>query len=289
MANQQREDRSYQDPTCLEKREKLRLGLVLSGGGALGAYQVGVWKALQECNLTPHIRLIAGTSIGAINGALIAQGASEQLENMWREMKPGNIFQAFQSNVAIEDMGIGDYLRLARELVTRGRIDISPFKTLLNETLDEDRIRSSNIRFALNVWNVLQFKGEQFLIEDIPEGQLADYIIASASFPLFWPHRIDGKYYLDGGIDLNLPIDIPFDRAQLDHVIAVDVAVFMKYRPKQLWRVFQHKENLTIIRPSQNMGSPMHFSKKIAEAQIQMGYEDSLRILKEDPKLRLSH
>ncbi len=263
----------------LTTAEHPHLGIALSGGGALGAYQIGVWKALQELDLTSHIQFIAGTSIGAINGALIVQGAFDQLAFMWREMKPGNIFQSFQSAAVHDEMEMRDYLRLAKELVTSGRIDISPFKEALNEILDEEKIRSSPIRFALNVWNVFKFKGEQYLIEDIPEGQLADYIIGSASFPLFWPHRIDGQYYLDGGIDLNLPIDIPFNRAQLDHVIAVDVAVFMKYRLKQLWQVFKHKENLTIIRPSKHIGSPMHFSKKTAQAQIKLGYEDTISLL----------
>lgn len=255
-----------------------RIGLALSGGGALGAYQVGVWKALLETGLAPRIRLIAGASIGAVNGALIVQGEFDRLEKMWTEMKPGNIFQAFQEASPSSELGPGDYLQLAKELVTRGRIDISPFKRLLNETLDESAIRRSPVQFALNVWNVLKFKGEQYLIDDIPEGQLVDYIIASASFPLFWPHRINNNYYLDGGIDLNLPIDIPFNHSQLDHVIAADVATFMKYRPKQLWKERQYKDQLTIIRPSSSIGSPMHFSSGRAVQQIRQGYDDALKV-----------
>ncbi len=274
MLKKQGKDMSCLDMTCLASTPQL--GLAFSGGGALGAYQVGVWKALQELNLTQYIQIIAGTSIGAINGALIVQGDFEELEQMWREMAPHNIFQSFQSLSNSKEMTTTHYWQLVKELITKGRIDISPFKTLLRSTIDENRIRKAPIEFALNVWNVFKFKGEQYLISEIPDGQLVDYILASASFPFFWPHEIEGQHYLDGGIDLNLPIDIPFDKSSINHVIAVDVATFLKYRPKQLLKVLQHKKNLTLIRPSKTIGTPMTFSSSIATQQIELGYQDAL-------------
>jgi NTE family protein len=264
---------------CADGKDFPRLGLALSGGGALGAYQIGVWKALQESGLSQHIQIIAGTSIGAVNGAMIVQGAFEQLEDMWRNMKPGNIFQSLQSFSSLHEMNTRHYMLLAKDLLTKGRIDITPFKQNLKATIDEARIRKANIQFALNVWDVFKFRGEQYLLSDIPEGQLVDYILASASFPLFWAHEIEGRYYLDGGIDLNLPIDIPFEKSSADHVIAVDVATYMKYRPKQVWKVNQNKDRLTLIRPSKNIGSPMSFSAKIANRQIELGYQDAVQKL----------
>jgi NTE family protein len=280
MRKKQEKDMSYLDMTCLnDERTPPKLGLALSGGGALGAYQIGVWKALQESGLSQHIQIIAGTSIGAVNGAMIVQGAFEQLEDMWRNMKPGNIFQSLQSFSSLHEMNTRHYMLLAKDLLTKGRIDITPFKQNLKATIDEARIRKANIQFALNVWDVFKFRGEQYLLSDIPEGQLVDYILASASFPLFWAHEIEGRYYLDGGIDLNLPIDIPFEKSTVDHVIAVDVATYMKYRPKQVWKVNQNKDRLTLIRPSKNIGSPMNFSAKIANRQIELGYQDAVQKL----------
>lgn len=280
MLKKQGKDVSCLDMTCLSSSSTLSYGLALSGGGALGAYQVGVWKAMQELGLSSRIKFLAGTSIGAINGAMIVQGDFDRLEDMWRNMQPGNIFQSLQS-YSSKEMTTRHYLQLAKELFTSGRIDITPFKELLRETIDEKRVRNAPIQFALNVWNVFKLRGEQYLISQIPEGQLVDYILASASFPLFWAHEIEGNYYLDGGIDLNLPIDIPFDQSSVDHVIAVDVAHYLKYRPKQLWKILQHKNKLTLIRPSKNIGSPMTFSSETAAKQIELGYQDAINPLKQ--------
>ena len=59
-------------------------GLVLDGGGARGAYQIGAWKALHEAGV--QIRGIAGTSVGALNGALICMGDVDEAEHIWKEM-----------------------------------------------------------------------------------------------------------------------------------------------------------------------------------------------------------
>lgn len=66
-----------------------KTGLVLAGGGARGAYQVGVWRALNE--LEVHYELICGTSVGALNGGLILQGDFSVAEKMWQEIDTGKI------------------------------------------------------------------------------------------------------------------------------------------------------------------------------------------------------
>ncbi len=281
MPKKQEKDMSCLDMTCLKKNNISPLGLALSGGGALGAYQIGAWKALSDLKLDTQVKLIAGTSIGAINGALIIQGEVDTIETLWRQMKPETIFQSFQSKSTVSNMGFKEYLRLTKEFFTQGKIDISPFKALLSELIDEDKIRNAPIDFALNVWNVFKMKGEQYFLRDIPNGELVNYLIASASFPLFWPHRINNNYYLDGGIDLNLPIDILFDQSDVSHVIGIDVATFMKYRPKQLWKSYLFKDQLTLIRPTKSIGNPAHFSSVLANRQISLGYKDAMNKLSE--------
>lgn len=59
-------------------------GLVFDGGGARGAYQIGAWKALEEVGI--KIQAVAGTSVGALNGALVCMGNLEQAENIWKKM-----------------------------------------------------------------------------------------------------------------------------------------------------------------------------------------------------------
>ena len=60
-----------------------KLGLVFSGGGAKGAYQIGVWKALKELGIDKQVKAISGTSVGALNAALFCQGNYEAAEELW--------------------------------------------------------------------------------------------------------------------------------------------------------------------------------------------------------------
>lgn len=62
---------------------KMDIGLVLEGGGGKGAYQIGVWQALRELGIEDHIRVIAGTSVGALNAALFLQGDLRRAKDLW--------------------------------------------------------------------------------------------------------------------------------------------------------------------------------------------------------------
>lgn len=257
------------------------LGLALSGGGSLGAYQLGVLKALEENNFRSRITAVAGTSIGAINGAFFVGNQLSDLIHLWTNTPSEKIFTALNGHPNQDQLDAKAYQKLFWEFFSKLKVDISPFKNLLRNQLPESIIRSSNMRFFLNVWNVFKFRGETYELQDIPEGKLADYIIASSSFPVFRPHKIGSQLYLDGGIDINLPLTLPFNDKQVEHVIAVDVATFMKYRPKQLWISYQYKEKVTLIRPSKFIGSPAHFSQKIIQDQMALGYQDTLKVLEE--------
>lgn len=75
----------------LVKRCQYHTALVLGGGGARGAYQIGVWQALKEQGVA--IQLITGTSVGALNGGLILQGDSEAARNLWWQINTGSVLQ----------------------------------------------------------------------------------------------------------------------------------------------------------------------------------------------------
>ena len=123
-------------------------GLVLDGGGARGAYQIGAWKALHEAGV--RIRGIAGTSVGALNGALICMGDVDEAEHIWKEMTFSKVMDVdddwmerlFQKEVPMRE--------LLKELMLRlrdGGIDVTPLKDLIHNILDEDRIRVQELIF----------------------------------------------------------------------------------------------------------------------------------------------
>ncbi len=158
--------------------------LALSGGGVRGSYQIGVWRALIEDSI--KIKAVCGTSIGAINGALIAQGDFDMALSLWRELTPEIVYNK-ESNVI-------DRIR-----------DISKLEVLLKDNLDEEKIRNSEIDFGLVTYNLTTREPIILFKEDIPEGKIIDYIMASSNYPIFYRKEIDKEVYIDGGMYDNLP------------------------------------------------------------------------------------
>lgn len=244
------------------------IALVLSGGGARGAYQMGVWKALRAMHLEAHIKVVTGASIGAINGALVAQQDWEKAWHLWQHVQPSQIFD--------KDF---NYKTLMYDWMAQGGIQVEGLKTLLRTHLDEVRIRQSPIEFGLVVYNKTARKGQSLFTNDIPEGLLAEYVIASATFPVFQPHQIGDDLYLDGGLHSILPIEMALEK-EADHIaIAIDVAEASRFSPQQ-WRWHrQYSDRLIYIRPSKILPSPMNFSDKARNFQLELGYQDGMKIL----------
>ncbi|MCO8193254.1 MULTISPECIES: patatin-like phospholipase family protein [Anaerofustis] len=175
--------------------------LALSGGGVRGAYQIGVWRALIEEGI--KIKAVCGTSIGAINGALIAQDDFDMALKLWSELTPDIVYNK-ESNVI-------DRIR-----------DISKLETLLKDNLDEEKIRNSDIDFGLVTFNLTTKEPVIIFKDEIPEGKMADYILASANYPVFYRKEIDEEIYVDGGIYDNLPRKPLADKGYKD-IIEVDI------------------------------------------------------------------
>ena len=109
-------------------------GLVLDGGGARGAYQIGAWKALKEAGV--KIAAVAGTSVGALNGALICMDDLEKAEKIWSEMEFSRVMsvddewmrQFFQG-----EQKLGDILSELRRILREGGVDVGPLRRLIRD------------------------------------------------------------------------------------------------------------------------------------------------------------
>jgi len=208
-----------------------RVVLVLQGGGALGAYQVGVYEALHEAGIEPE--WIIGTSIGAINGALIAgnkpQDRMQQLLAFWEqvEQQATNLpFDPFGLSTALANMSImmkglpaffkpnpaallGNKARLGVE--NAAYYSTEPLARTLGELIDFEHINSSgNTRLTVGAVNVNSGMMRYF---DSKTSQLdTRHIMASGALPpAFAAIRIDGEPYWDGGIYSNTPIEAVLD------------------------------------------------------------------------------
>ena len=226
--------------------DNLRIVLVLQGGGALGAYQAGVYQALHEHDLVPD--WIVGTSIGAINAALIA--GNEQANRLQR-------VKAFWDRVSHPDAFdmslVSDQLRRSNiwfstvDTVLRGApgffsprpfsgfpygmqvlpeeasfYDTSELKTTLKELVDFDYLNAEGgMRLTVNALKVACGTLRRF---DNRELQIcADHIRASGALPPGFPAvRIDGELYWDGGLYSNTPLETVLDDSE-----HVDTLCFM--------------------------------------------------------------
>jgi len=219
-----------------------RVALVLQGGGALGAYQAGVYQAIHEANIEVH--WICGTSIGGINGALIAGNPPEQrverLSDFWKAVtKPpirlpnfpwfadfpwnGNGHARHWTNKvsALSTMlnGAPDFfsprpfppLRSAAERPDQvSYYDTSPLKATLTRLVDFDLINSQPIRFTVAATNVRN--GAPVYFDNLKQPITSAHVMASASLPPgFPPTEIDGEYYWDGGVVSNSPMQFVID------------------------------------------------------------------------------
>ena len=148
-------------------------GLVLAGGGARGSYQVGVWQALQEMGWTPGV--IAGTSVGCLNGAMFALGLSDVARDMWLTINSHDVM-ALPGDRAADPSGV-----MLRQFVEQGGLDVTPLEGIVARILDEDALRASPVRFGLVTVELRGLKPRQLTLEEIPQGQLAQYLLASAA------------------------------------------------------------------------------------------------------------
>jgi NTE family protein len=205
--------------------------LVLQGGGALGAYQGGVYQALHEAGIEPD--WIIGTSIGAINAALIAGNAPEnrlpRLRDFW-EIVEQNAIASFRG--VLPDIeknwlywmaltcGIpgffkpnppayaGCYFPLGADHA--GYYSTVPLETTLGELVDFNLINHSKIRLTVGTTHVCTSQMRYF---DSRDGELdVRHIMASGALPPAFPAiRIDGELYWDGGVLSNTPMEVVFD------------------------------------------------------------------------------
>jgi len=245
-----------------------RKALVLQGGGALGAYQAGVYAALSETDLQPH--WIAGVSIGAINAALIAGNAPAQrvdrLREFWHLVSsgPAQRLPSWLGDRATQNqwsatmaslVGIPGFFepRYSPALLLGGAApllsyyDTSPLKATLERHIDFDRINACEARFSVGAVNVRT--GNSVYFDNTRQRIGPEHIMASGALPPgFAPVHIDGDDYWDGGIVSNTPLQYVLDthpRSEALVVLQVDLFNARGEMPHTLSGVMERQKDIT--------------------------------------------
>ena len=217
-----------------------QIGLVLAGGGAKGAYQAGALRYLAEIGLQPQI--IAGTSIGALNGAVLAANtplnyAVERLDRIWTKLGETKVIN-LDSNLAVTTLNhtakafiptfrhwLVDFAFKAGVSNNKALLDPEPVETMLKQAIDPDALRNG-IELWVTVFPSIKIPGldydwlidlirsktgtkAQWLrVQDCQDDKtLYNLLLASAAIPFAFPQReVNGQYYVDGALEDNIPL-----------------------------------------------------------------------------------
>jgi NTE family protein len=239
--------------------------LVLQGGGALGAYQVGVYEALHEAGIAPQ--WVIGTSIGAINAALIAGSKPdervEKLCEFWSRVQndhfvPGglpNWLATATRNALAVTRGVpsfftpnpaaflGPHHHLGAEAA--GYYSVEPLRRTLEELVDVDQLNGGTTRITIGASSVRTAEMRYFDSRDMPVG--IDHILASGALPPgFPPVRIDGELYWDGGILSNTPVEVVFDDNPRRDSLVFAVHIWNPHgpEPETIWEVMNRQKDV---------------------------------------------
>lgn len=255
-------------------------GLILEGGGAKGAYQIGAYKALKEMGI--EFNGVAGTSVGALNGAYIVQDSIEIIEEIYMKsnykffMNIDELTYEKIKNIDLNPKNFNTIISFLTKALKNEGIDISPLRKNLEKTINEEKIRNSKKDFGIvTVWWSGKINPHPIYIEDIPNKSLVDYLIASAGLPIFKLEKIDGKLYLDGGFYDNLPIGLLRKKKYSEFVV-----IRLQNSEKERQKLSNQSLHIKSIVPSENLGGFLNFDKENIEKNIKLGYFDAKKTFK---------
>jgi NTE family protein len=238
--------------------------LVLQGGGALGAYQIGVYQALQEAGIEPD--WVIGTSIGAINAALIAGSKPgeriEKLREFWHRVEHGQIFDWPTTNLfnPLRTMSaimsgipsffrpnpfafMGQQVQLGSE--NAGYYSVDPLRQTLSELVDFDVVNNGPTRLTVGAANVQTSEMRYF--DSTKEALDVRHVLASGALPPAFPAvRIDGELYWDGGIVSNTPVEAVFDDDPRQNAVVFAVHLWNPHgaEPQSIWEVANRQKDI---------------------------------------------
>ena len=286
----------------MDEEKRVRgFALVLAGGGGKGAYEIGVWRALEEFGITRNLRAIAGTSVGALNAALVAQRDYNAAEYLWQHISPsavmtigsekqiellGEVFQNLFDNIYGVYPGQSSYSVkkwIKYRLSNQGFLNKEGLSTLIDENISFDKLQNFPGAVYVTAYNITQSKVIYFNLHNAHGNEgMKDRLLASASIPIIFDKTyVDGELYLDGGLPIvgdNLPI-WPLYRDGYRNFIVIHLT-----REEPVNRALFPDSNIIEIMPQDDLGGMikgvMNFTSETARQNIARGYRDAVAVLR---------
>ena len=267
------------------EREIMKIGLVLAGGGGKGAYELGVWKALDELKLTKYITVFSGTSIGAFNSVLFAMNDMKKADELWEEVTMDKLVPISKSELIKRGIGLyigGKNLQLAKKFLNykleHGAIANDGAIEVVEKYLDFNKIKENNKICYAACTKLSDFSAKYFKINDFDEETGKKIVLASASLPLIYDcTEVLGEKYIDGGIADNIPIQ-PVYGENCNIIIVVLLS-----KEVQVDRTLYPNSKLIVISPENldenTITGTLNLNTDAKRIRIIEGYNDTINKL----------
>ena len=288
-------------------------GLVLNGGGAKGAYQIGAWAALRQLELYDEITAVSGTSVGALNALLFSQNDFDKAINVWKTIQQRDITPFGSKNSGAENvleiskkamakvdtLGIdpnafadvvAKILPIGKEIVKSKISDI--YKVIFNtkgicsqnglENILRKNINMENLRCGRTVYACASkisenelFTPYYFMLNNEEKERVVEIALASSAiFPIYGTKKINGELFLDGGFSDNVPIQPLYDIGYRKYII-----VYLTNRKIPDKSKYSDCKFIEVI-PDETMKDDMYtvinFEKTVLNGYMDKGYHDTM-------------
>lgn len=255
--------------------------IALEGGGAKGGYEIGVWQALDEAGI--KYNAVSGTSVGALNGGLMAMRDLPRAIDAWNNMKLGKVIELDEeqeenlSRAFNGDIGLDDVQRLipeALEIIKNRGLDVAPLRAWVREVVDAKAIKESDVELYIATVSITDRKALEVKVNDLPEDQICDMLLTSAYHPTFKLEKLGGKFYTDGGFVDTLPLHALVTNGYKD-IIAVRIPGIGHNRRFKM----PDDVNVTYIATNADLGGVLNFDAEQSRRDMAIGYLDAKRVL----------
>ncbi len=289
-----------------------KIGVVLAGGGAMGAFQIGVFQAIKELQIADSVKIVSGTSIGALNGALFLMEDPKVWLSTW-----GNAsFQSFlskeeKSSDKTSRRSFADIPKLfsttlkkletdwkasegIEEFILKQNINFfsqDGLENVLDENVNFKKISKSSVDLYACAYNVDLYQPEYFHVNDLSRDDAIKALLASACIPFVYrPVKIGNYHYMDGGVTNplykkkntdNMPIK-PLLKSKCDLIIAIFLDQDEQFEESEIPGSIRHKLiELYPEEPLENVKGTgtFDFNQKNIQDSIKQGYRDGLAAL----------
>lgn len=265
----------------IENKHK-KLGIVLSGGGGRGSYQVGVWKYLVECGLDKDITAFSGTSIGALNTILFVQDDYELVEHVWTKEIEGKVIPRMQFFSILTSIPKA----IVRFIIHGAMFGRDEFVKIVDKFVDLEKV-SNDKRMIIASCSTktsllpLKFSPKYFELNNCDNDRIKSILFATTALAvLFEPEKIDDKKYIDGVYTSgNVFGAKTLHEHGCDAIIIVYLDNINVIKDKS---AFGDTAIYEII-PQNSLGGfftgTLDFSEKGTRKRIEMGYNDAKNVI----------